>query len=242
MHDKTIREFISKATHAHARDFPVLMILAMALLAVSSSSGAQQLIINGDFNSDLSGWNVSDAPGTTWAPFDYAAASSGSALFTNDMPDAGAATTNLTQCVVLAKPGRYLVSANGYLPAGQSSGMLYVNAVLYLPSTTCTSLGSTPLGFNLPATIGAWSSQQSAIIELDDIDVLAGASIDVRVGIQKTSAGGSIQGYIDAVRVIYDTVFVDGFERPLPATRPASIQTAPAAQAAVPPPIRSDNR
>ena len=191
------------------------MVLLMALLAVSSTGGAQQLIVNGDFDSDLSGWNVSDAPRTAWAPFDYAGAPSGSALLTNDMPGADAATTNLTQCVVLAKPGRYIVSANGYLPAGQASGMLYVNAALYLPSTTCQSLGNTALGFYLPATIGAWSSQGSTNVELDDIDVLAGASIEVRVGIQKTPAGGSIQGYIDAVRVIYDPVFVDGFEPPV---------------------------
>jgi hypothetical protein len=205
----------NEPTHARARHCNARMVVALALLAASSSGGAQQLLVNGDFDSDLSGWNVSDAPGTTWAAFDYAGASSGSARFTNDMPGADTASTNLTQCVVLAKPGRYFVSANGYLPAGQASGMLYVNAVLHLPSTTCQSFGSTPLGFYLPATIDAWSSQQGTIIELDDIDVLAGASIELRVGIQKTSAGGSIQGYIDGVRVIYDAVFVDGFEPPL---------------------------
>jgi len=218
MDDKTMRGFSSdlkESTCACAEHFRARMVLLMALLATSSTGGAQQLIVNGDFDSDLSGWNVADAPGTTWAPFDYAGASSGSALFTNDMPTADAASTNLTQCVVLAKPGRYVVSANGYLLAGESSGMLYVNAALYLPSTTCQSLGSTPLGFYLPATIGAWSSSpESRSIELDDIDVLAGASIEVRVGIQKTSAGGSIQGYVDAVHVIYDTVFVDSFEPP----------------------------
>jgi hypothetical protein len=217
MDDKTIREFyigLNETTCACATHFRSRMVLLVALLAVSSTGGAQELLVNGDFDSDLSGWNVSDAPGTAWAPFDYAGASSGSALFTNAMPTVDAASTNLTQCVVLAKPGRYLVSAKGYLPAGQSSGMLYVNAALYLPSTTCQSLGSTPLGFFLPATIGAWSSQERSI-ELDDIDVLAGASVEVRVGIQKTSADGSIQGYLDAVHVTYDSVFVDGFEPPV---------------------------
>lgn len=175
--------------------------------------GAQQLIADGDFDRDLSGWNVSVAPGTTWAPFDHAGASSGSALFTNDMTTAGAATTNLTQCVVLAKPGRYVVSANGYLPAGQASGNLYVNSILHIPTTACQSLGDAH-GFLLPATIGSWS-QESTSIEIDAIDALAGASIEVRMGIQKTPAGGSIQGYIDAVRVIYDPVFVDGFEPPV---------------------------
>jgi hypothetical protein len=216
MDDKTTHGFsndLNESTCACAGHVRARMVLLMALLAVSSMGGAQQLIVNGDFDSDLSGWNVADAPGTTWAPFDYAGASSGSALFTNDMPTADAASTNLTQCVVLAKPGRYVVSANGYLPAGQPSGMLYVNAVLYLPSTVCQGFGAGH-GFYLPATIGAWSSHQEVSIELDDIDVLAGASIEVRVGIQKTSAGGSIQGYLDAVHVIYDSVFVDSFEPP----------------------------
>jgi hypothetical protein len=216
MDDKPVCGFfmgLNVSTCDCAGHFRARMVLLIALLAVGSTGGAQQLIVNGDFDSDLSGWNVADAPGTKWVPFDYAGASSGSALFTNDMTTADAATTNLTQCVVLAKPGRYVVSANGYLPAGQSSGMLYVNAVLYLPSTVCQGFGS-GLGFYLPATIGAWSSQEGASIELDDIDVLAGASIEVRVGIQKTPAGGSIQGYIDGVRVIYDTVFVEGFEPP----------------------------
>src|SRR6476620_11123979 len=137
MDDKKICGFfigLDVTTRSRARHFCARMVL-MALLAISSTCGAQQLIVNGDFDSDFSGWTVSDAPGTTWAPFDYAGASSGSVLFTNDMPTADAASTNLTQCVVLAKPGRYVVSANGYLLAGQSSGMLYVNAALYLPST-----------------------------------------------------------------------------------------------------------
>jgi hypothetical protein len=34
------------------------------------------------------------------------------------------------------------------------------------------------------------------------------------MGIQKTPADGSIQGFMDAVRVIYDPVFAGGFEPP----------------------------
>lgn len=218
MDDKMICGFFigfSVTTRAGARHFRARILLLMALLAVSSTGGAQQLVVNGDFDSDLSGWNVADAPRTAWAAFDYAGAASGSALLTNDLPGADAATINLTQCVVLAKPGRYVVSANGYLPAGQSSGMLFVDFSLFLPSTTCQSPGSTPLGFYLPATIGAWSSEVRTNVDLDDIDILAGASIGVRVGIQKTSAGGSIQGYLDGVHVIYDPVFVGSFEPPV---------------------------
>ena len=85
-----------------------------------------------------------------------------------------------------------------------------MNPILHIPTTTCQGLGGAH-GFLLPATIGSWS-QESTSIEIDDIDALAGASLEVRMGIQKTPADGSIQGYIDAVRVIYDPVFVDGFE------------------------------
>jgi hypothetical protein len=215
MDDKTICGFFSDlnvTTRACARHFRARMVLLMALLAVSSTGIAQQLIVNGDFDSDLSGWNVSVAPGTTWSPFDYAGASSGSALFTNDVSTADTSITHLTQCVVLAKPGRYDVFANGYLPAGQSSGKLYVDTILYL-GTECQGPGGGP-GFFLPATIGAWS-QGNTSIDVDALDVLSGVSIQVRVGIHKTPAGGSIQGYLDAVRVIYDSVFVDGFEPPL---------------------------
>ena len=215
MDDKTICGFFSGhnvTTRACAKRFCGRMVLLLALLAVSSTGGAQQLIANGDFDSDLSGWSVSAGPGTTstWVPFDYAGASSGSVLFTNDLTTAGAATINLTQCVVLPKPGRYVVSANGYLPAGQAPGNLYVNSILHIPTTACQGLGGAH-GFLLPATIGSWS-QESTSIEIDAIDALAGASIEVRMGIQKTPADGSIQGYIDAVRLIYDPVFVDGFE------------------------------
>jgi len=213
MDDKTICGFFSGhnvTARARAKRSCARMVLLLALLAVSSTGGAQQLLANGDFDSDLSGWTVSDAPGTAWAAFDYAGASSGSALFTNDMTTAGGATINLTQCVVLAKAGRYVVSANGFLPAGQAPGNLYVNPILHIPTTTCQGLGGAH-GFLLPATIGSWS-QESTSIEIDDIDALAGASLEVRMGIQKTPADGSIQGYIDAVRVIYDPVFVDGFE------------------------------
>jgi len=107
MDDKTICGFfigLNETTRARARHFRARAVLLMALLAVSSTGGAQQLVVNGDFGSDLSGWNVSDALGTAWVPFDYTGASSGSVLFTNDLTTAGAATINLTQCVVLAKP------------------------------------------------------------------------------------------------------------------------------------------
>jgi hypothetical protein len=137
---------------------------------------------------------------------------SGSAQFANDMTTAGGATINLTQCVVLAKAGRYVISANGFLPAGQASGNLYVNPILHIPTTTCQGLGG-GIGFLLPATIGSWS-QEIRSIEIDDIDALAGASLEVRMGIQKTPADGSIQGFMDAVRVIYDPVFAGGFEPP----------------------------
>jgi len=214
MDDKKICGFftgLDVTTRACARHFCARMLL-MALLAVSSTGGAQELIVNGDFDSDLSGWTVSDAPGTTWVAFDSAGALSGSAQFTNDMTTAGGATINITQCVVLAKAGRYVISANGFLPAGQASGNLYVNPILHIPTTTCQGFGG-GIGFLLPATIGSWS-QESSSIEIDDIDALAGASLELRTGIQKTPAGGSIQGYIDAVRVIYDPVFVGGFEPP----------------------------
>ncbi|HZX91371.1 MAG TPA: hypothetical protein VFE67_12050 [Rudaea sp.] len=214
MDDKKICGFftgLDAATRARARHFCARLVL-MALLAVSSTGGAQELILNGDFDSDLSGWTVSDAPGTTWVAFDYAGALSGSAQFANDMTTAGGATINLTQCVVLAKAGRYVISANGFLPAGQASGNLYVNPILHIPTTTCQGLGG-GIGFLLPATIGSWS-QEIRSIEIDDIDALAGASLEVRMGIQKTPADGSIQGFMDAVRVIYDPVFAGGFEPP----------------------------
>jgi hypothetical protein len=214
MDDKKICGFftdLDATTRARARHFCARLVL-MALLAVSSTGGAQELILNGDFDSDLSGWTVSDAPGTTWVAFDYAGALSGSAQFANDMTTAGGATINLTQCVVLAKAGRYVISANGFLPAGQASGNLYVNPILHIPTTTCQGLGG-GIGFLLPATIGSWS-QEIRSIEIDDIDALAGASLEVRMGIQKTPADGSIQGFMDAVRVIYDPVFAGGFEPP----------------------------
>jgi len=192
-------------THAPARTF-----LLLALLAAGAASHGQEVIVNGDFDSDLSGWTTFGAPAPIWASFDQAGAPSGSALLSNTAAGPDEHLVRLSQCFVPSRPGRYQFSAHGYIPAGQASGRLFVVAVIY-SGGGCTGPGGGP-GAYLPATIGAWV-QQTGLIEVSTDEIALPVSMSLSLGIEKTPAGGSIEAYVDAARLIYDPVFADGFEQ-----------------------------
>jgi hypothetical protein len=110
-----------------------------------------------------------------------------------------------------AGAGTCYFSADGYIPAGQSAGRLFVEVLIYDGSGSARPGGG--IGRYLPAATGV-RVHGSSSIDVSAFEIALPASMKLVIGTEKTPAGGSLQGYIDAVRLIYDPVFIDDFESP----------------------------
>src|SRR5215475_4218049 len=97
------------------------MLIAAAMPIRAS---AQNLLSNGDFDNDLSGWLFPDST-PTWSSFDIdGSPNSGSAHGVNAQAGADTALVMLSQCVPITLAGAYVAHASGYAATGQSSGHL----------------------------------------------------------------------------------------------------------------------
>ncbi len=180
----------------------ILCIIAAAPLAATE----QNFVVNGDFDTDISGWQQSTLPLPTWAALDYRAdGNSGSALIENDSADADVRLYPLTLCIT-PPLGTYVLSVRGYIAPGQTGGRLVLSYAIY-NGANCTGSGGGSGGQFL-TQIGVWQSQ-SASAHL----VGLATSVEISLGIEKDAAGGSLQGYFDAV-IFSDHLFADGFDGP----------------------------
>ena len=178
----------------------ILCIVAAAPLAATE----QNFVVNGDFDTDLSGWQQSTLPLPTWAALDYRGdGNSGSALIENDSADAGIRLYPLTLCIT-PPAGTYVLSVRGYIASGQTGGRLVLSYAIY-NGANCTGNGGGSGGQFL-TLIGAWQLQTASVRQVG-----LATSVEISLGIEKDAAGGSLQGYFDAV-IFSDHLFADGFE------------------------------
>lgn len=184
-----------------------LLVLAAAL---ASCALAQNLLGNSDFATDLSGWQFPDAT-PSWSPFDVdGSPNSGSAHAVNSQANADTMLVVLSQCVPITQAGLYIVRASGYAATGQSSGHLVAGYTLDLHHIDCSG-GFSAAGGDYITTAGQWGSYSTgAVLRIDAPQPLM--SINVRLRVDKTDAGGSFGGYFDAVSQIRDTIFINSFE------------------------------
>ena len=184
-------------------------------LAAPRDVAAQNLVTNGQFASDLSGWQFPDAT-PTWAAYDVAgSASSGSAYFVNTQAASGVTLSVLEQCIPVTQTGAYVFGVSAFTPTGQASaGALLGNYSVDLHHVDCSGGCSTLGGFEIPG-LGAWAAYATTTSFNPPLLVQSlnpDASIAVELLVQKTPAGGSFGGYFDAVYLIRDTLFMSGFE------------------------------
>jgi hypothetical protein len=191
-----------------------LCCAAIALLALAFApicASAQNLLSNGDFDTDLSDWQFPDAT-PNWSSFDVdGSPDSGSAYALNMEATAGTQLVVLSQCVPITQAGLYIVRAYGYADTGQSNGDLVAGFKYDLNHTDCSGPYS-GLGGNYIRPHGQWSSYSSGNAILISYPLPASMSIEVYLRVDKTDAGGSFGGNFDGVSLIRDTIFIDGFE------------------------------
>jgi hypothetical protein len=189
--------------------------LAGAAASIAHAAIAQNLLANGDFDSDLSGWNAPEVT-PTWSSFDVdASTASGSAWFANTQAGAGVRQVVIAQCIPITQTGAYIFGGAAYTPTGQAStGYLVGSYLVDVHHADCSGGWSAVGGFfmNSPdqwtryATTGGF--YRPLIVDSLNPD----ASILVEFSVEKTDADGSFGGYFDAIYLIRDTLFFDGFD------------------------------
>lgn len=195
-----------------------LFVSCAILLAAADTAAAQNLLVNGEFDSDLSGWliDAAAAPAPAWETFDIAdPARSGAVRVGNASPEAANRLYPLEQCIALTVPGPYRIVARGYIPPGQGGGKLVVSYWLSLDNPDCPQWqGSQSGGGNYITTIGGWGRYEQSVAATMPSPIPPNARIKISLGVEKDAAGGEFFGYFDAVSVSGDAVFADGFEQP----------------------------
>lgn len=193
-------------------------LIACCLIACCGPgpSQAQNLLVNGGFDVDLSGWSFDPlAPAPFWEDIDIDdLPGSGAVRVTNEAAEPLARIFPLEQCVHISAPGLYRVIAHGYIPSGQGGGKLVVNFALALNATDCSMPeGVQAVGGQFLTTIDGWGRYDVLVGTRVTSPVPPNAMMKVRLGIEKDAAGGSFHGFFDAVTILREPViFRSDFE------------------------------
>jgi hypothetical protein len=179
----------------------------LLLTLVAQPSSAQNLVINGSFDQDVSAWGNPDPPAATWSsPDANGSATSGSAQLLNNSAAAGTRLYVLRQCFVITQSGLYRVEVAGLVSSQTASGRLVVSQI-NRTSADCSG-GFSGSGGYFIQTGAAWQRTQ---FELPNL-VVAGGSIELLIGIEKDAAGGNFVGNVDDVKLVLIRLFANGFE------------------------------
>ncbi len=180
---------------------------AVVVVALGASPvAAQNLLLNGEFDFDVSLWTVSASPGSvTWSAQDHQGGT-GSALLASTDPGT-LANKAITQCRPAHAGDTYDTRAWYFIPSGQGAtgyGQLFVN---WFDSDTCLTSPLSGVGAPIVTTLDTWEERQI-------LDQIAPAgTIAARVFLQLTkSSAGTFQLHTDGARLIPHPFFADGFE------------------------------
>jgi len=184
------------------KNFVPLAGLALMFVFTDGAS-SQNLLVNPDFNTDLSGWS---GPGLWDVPDAFGSPSSGSATWINTFGAGGA--VYVTQCVEL-NPWieGYDLAGYGLVPSGQpGSGYTYLSVAFFSDAGCSTYI----TGFSTAhsSELDAWT-----LLSLTGWTPNGAASAQIAAANQKT-APGDVQVWGDAIFFGRnpDMLFADGFQ------------------------------
>lgn len=197
-------------------NLPARLLFAVCAMAAAAAAPAavQNLLANGDFASgiELGGWEFPDAM-PTYSAFDIDNASdSGSAYALNASTDPFTQLVVLRQCVPITQAGVYILTASGYADTGQSASGNLAASYALAPSQTDCGGGFSTLGGGFIESTGQWTSFASGAAINVPNPPAPSMSIQVLMRVDKNEASGTFGGYFDAISLVRDTLFIDGFE------------------------------
>ncbi len=181
----------------------VVIATASIMFLLSVGASGQNLLVNSDFDTDLTGW---DGP-AVWDPADaFGSPSSGSATWINNFTAGG--STIVRQCVEL-NPWieGYDFAAHVFIPSGQpGEGYTYLTIAFYSDADCTTFLSA-------PGSSGFYGFDNWTLMNSTGWTPNGAVSARVSVANQKT-ATGDFQTSCDAIYFARnpEMVFGDGFE------------------------------
>lgn len=196
------------------KPFTCFVLAAMAA-SIIHPANAQNLLANGDFDTDFSGWDTPVVT-PTWSSFDAdASATSGSVWFANTQADANVRQIVISQCVPIGEKGAYIFGGAAYTPTGQvSTGYLVGGYAVDAHHADCSG-GYSAVGGFFMSSLGQWTRYATTGGFYQPLVVPSlnpEASILIQFSVEKTEANGSFGGHFDDATLIRDTVFIDGFD------------------------------
>ena len=187
------------------------LAVVVLLIAANPCAEAQNLIVNGNFDSDVSGWTPLGASlSAEWDPSDYAGSpSSGSLLGTNDSPTS--ANLSVVSCVDSISGGQpYQYTGWIKTPSGQTVTGLFRLYWYWYPLASCAGAQT------LAASTPYMTSADDWIYVSTDSEIAPPGTMSawLVLGIYKTSAvPGTFQVYYDGLDFRHTGInFADGFE------------------------------
>ena len=167
--------------------------VVLLLAGGAATLSAQNLLVNPNFNTGLSGWEVGD--GTSWDGTKDAggSAASGSAKGSANFDRTGLTDIVVSQCVPVTSPGtRYVLGGKAFIPAGQAGSGGVAFSVGFFPEPFC---GGTPIpggGGALTPLVTATNRWVAAAVPVN----AAGQSARYSAFLQ-ASAAGSFEANVD---------------------------------------------
>lgn len=185
-----------------------------ALLAVFvlGSAQAQNLVPNGAFDSDTSGWQLDGAGQLVWSPMDAnGAPGSGAAQLTNTSPSSGFGT-GFKRCIPMTSGTAWILSAKAMVPSGVGQSLLNESrpAYRFYSDTNCSTPIGGPIDFG-PGNVAQFDLWQNFGPRLAVAPPQAQA-IELRGLISKLVASGTPMALFDDYVAVSDTAFLNGFE------------------------------
>ena len=175
--------------------------LAMAAAFSAPAAWGQDVVPNGHFHVDVSGWAFSGGQGTQeWSALDWQAnPASGSLKVTNSWTIlANQLSTSRSDCFLLAGPGPYELGAEIRIPSNQGSPGSALVMVGWYANQSCAQPS---LGGALGTVVGA-TTPDSWVATLNTAIVIPSGAQSARVlaGVGKTFEFGTLSAHFDRIR------------------------------------------
>jgi hypothetical protein len=135
----------------------IVFVLMLAATAAAMPAGAQNLLVNSRFDTDIAGWSPIQGVGTAdWSSLDAAEQpGSGSLRLTNSGPLPNTAVV-ISQCVPVQAGAEYTAAADFHVPSGQPSRFQAYIGYGWYPTGDCSGTSPFGSGGSSVSTTGRW--------------------------------------------------------------------------------------